>query len=82
MILGLTTLTKKLDSLVTDMTEIKTDKTILNKNMDNVVMDVNLSNTKMENVVTELSVLKTDKRDVTAMNRVADQVLNRATEKN
>ena len=30
-ILGLTTLTKKVDSLVTDMTEIKKDKTTLKK---------------------------------------------------
>ena len=56
-----------MDNIVTEINIIKTDKITLNKNMDKVVTDVNT--------------LKTDKIGVTAMNRVADQVMNRATEK-
>ena len=92
LILGLATRTKKVDSLVTDnmtlhkkmdniVTEIKRDKITLNKNMDNVVMDANISNAKMDNVVTEVKIFKRDEMDVTAMNRVSDQVLSRVTEK-
>ena len=78
MILGLTkkidsTVTdtnKKRDTIVTDMsiikTDVKTDKMTLTKKMDNIEADVNM--------------IKTDKMHVTEMNRVADQVINRATE--
>ena len=61
----------KMDNIVTDLNTIKKDtkidKITLIKNIDNVVKDANI--------------LKTDKIDVTALNRVADQVIDLVTAK-